>query len=85
MDFLSFSAHKFHGPKGVGGLFIRSGVQISPLLHGGEQMGGKRAGTVNVAGMVGMGLAMELAMNALDLELHQVRELRDRLEDGLLV
>lgn len=48
-------------------------------------MGGKRAGTVNVAGMVGMGLAMELAMNALDLELHQVRELRDRLEDGLLV
>ncbi len=84
VDFLSFSAHKFHGPKGVGGLFIRGGLKIPPLLHGGEQMGGKRAGTVNVAGMIGMGLAMELAVDSLDYELSEVRRLRDRLEDTIL-
>lgn len=84
VDFLSFSAHKFHGPKGVGGLFIREGVAVPPLLHGGEQMGGKRAGTINVAGMVGMGLAMELAVDSLGYELSEVRRLRDRLEDAIL-
>ena len=84
VDFLSFSAHKFHGPKGVGGLFIRSGVKIPPLLHGGEQMGGRRAGTVNVGGMVGMGLAMELAVANLGYEASEVRRLRDRLEDAIL-
>ena len=84
VDFLSFSAHKFHGPKGVGGLFIRGGVKIPPLLHGGEQMGGKRAGTVNVGGMVGMGLAMELAVANLGYELTEVRRLRNRLEDAIL-
>ncbi len=84
VDFLSFSAHKFHGPKGVGGLFIRRGVTLPPLLHGGEQMGGKRAGTVNVGGMVGMGLAMELAVAGLPYELGEVRRLRDRLEDAIL-
>ena len=62
VDFLSFSAHKFHGPKGVGGLYVREGRSLPPLLHGGEQMSGQRAGTVNVAGLVGMGLAMELAV-----------------------
>ena len=65
VDFLSFSAHKFHGPKGVGGLYVREGVKITPLLHGGEQMGGRRGGTVNVAFLVGMGLAMELAVEGL--------------------
>lgn len=82
-DFLTFSAHKFHGPKGVGGLYIRKGRRLEPLLHGGEQMGGKRAGTVNTAGMVGMGLAMELAVRNLDYEQREVRRLRDRLEDGI--
>ncbi len=82
-DFLTFSAHKFHGPKGVGGLFIREGRNLTPLLHGGEQMGGRRAGTVNVAFMVGMGLAMELAVEALDFEDLKVRVLRDRLEDAI--
>jgi cysteine desulfurase len=82
-DFLTFSAHKFHGPKGVGGLFIRSGVSIEPLLHGGEQMGGRRAGTVNTAGLIGMGLAMELAAQNLEYEDREVRRLRDRLEDGI--
>jgi cysteine desulfurase len=84
VDFLSFSAHKFHGPKGVGGLYIRSGVPITPLLHGGEQMGGKRAGTINVGGLVGMGLAMELAVQALPYEGSVVRSQRDRLEDAVL-
>jgi cysteine desulfurase len=84
VDFLTFSAHKFHGPKGVGGMYIRRGVRIPPLLHGGEQMSGKRAGTVNTAGLVGMGLAMELAVRSLDYEKTAVRALRDKLEDALL-
>ncbi len=84
VDFLTFSAHKFHGPKGVGGLFIRKGVSLPPLLHGGEQMGGKRAGTVNVPYLVGMGLAMELAVDNLAFEKSEVRRLRDRLEDAIL-
>jgi cysteine desulfurase len=83
VDFLTLSAHKFHGPKGVGGLYIREGRSLPPLLHGGEQMGGKRAGTVNTAGLVGMGLAMELAVQHLDFENTEVRRLRDRLEDGI--
>lgn len=83
VDFLSFSAHKFHGPKGVGGLYVRGGVTLNPLLHGGEQMGGRRGGTVNVAFLVGMGLAMELAVQGLAYEWAEVRRLRDRLEDAL--
>ena len=82
-DYLTFSAHKFHGPKGVGGLFVRKGAPMEPLLHGGEQMGNLRAGTVNVPGFIGMGLAMELAVSQLDRELTQVRALRDRLEDAM--
>lgn len=83
-DYLTFSAHKFHGPKGVGGLFVRKGRELTPLLHGGEQMGGRRAGTVNVAFMAGMGLAMEFAVEALEFEATRVKELRDRLEDAIL-
>ena len=83
-DFLTFSAHKFHGPKGIGGLFIRKGHALTPLLHGGEQMGGLRAGTVNVAFLVGMGLAMEMAVDALKFEDTRVRSLRDKLEDAIL-
>ena len=84
VDFLSFSAHKFHGPKGVGGLYVRHGSKITPLLHGGEQMGGRRGGTVNVAFLVAMGLAMELAVEDLPREQSEVRRLRDRLEDAVL-
>jgi len=84
VDFLSFSAHKFHGPKGVGGLFVREGVTIVPLLHGGEQMGGKRAGTINAGGLVGMGLAMDLAVQSLPYESREVRRQRDRLEEAIL-
>ena len=84
VDYLTFSAHKFHGPKGAGGLYIRNGATLPPLLHGGEQMGGHRAGTVDVAGMVGMAKAMELAVDSLDYEECEVRRLRDKLEDALL-
>lgn len=84
VDYLSFSAHKFHGPKGVGGLFVRQGRKLTPLLHGGEQMGGRRGGTVNVAFLVAMGLAMELAVEDLPREQTEVRRLRDRLEDALV-
>ncbi len=84
VDFLSFSAHKFHGPKGVGGLYIRDSKALTPLLHGGEHMGGRRSGTLNVAGIVGMGKAMELADKYMDYEYKEVKRLRDKLEDAIL-
>jgi cysteine desulfurase len=84
VDFLTFSAHKFHGPKGIGGLFIRQGLKLTPLIHGGEQMGGKRAGTINVPYLIGMGLAMEMAVDNLPYEASAVRRLRDKLEDAIL-
>ncbi len=84
VDFMSFSAHKFHGPKGVGGLYIRDGHPLTSLLHGGEHMGGRRSGTLNVAGIVGMGKAMELADYYLRFEEENVRRLRDKLEDAIL-
>jgi len=84
VDFLSFSAHKFHGPKGVGGLYIRDSKKLTPLLHGGEHMGGRRSGTLNVPYIVGMGEALELANKFIDVENLHVRRLRDKLEDALL-
>jgi cysteine desulfurase len=84
IDFMSFSAHKFHGPKGVGALYIKAPNRLTPLFHGGEQMGGKRAGTVDVAGIVGIGEAMELAVNSLEFENTTVKKLRDKLESALL-
>ncbi|SFV90532.1 Cysteine desulfurase [hydrothermal vent metagenome] len=84
VDYLTFSAHKFHGPKGVGALYIKKGRELTPCLHGGSQMGGYRSGTLNVPGIVGMGKAMEAAVDALDFEMSEVRELRDMLEDALL-
>lgn len=86
VDLMSFSAHKFHGPKGVGGLYIKKGLNLSPFMHGGEQMDGRRAGTVDVASMIGMGKAMHLATNtmALAYEINHVGMLRDRLENAIL-
>jgi cysteine desulfurase len=83
VDYLTFSAHKFHGPKGVGGLYVKKGKTLPNLLHGGEQMGGKRAGTLNVAYIVGMGLAMRQAANHVEKMNTDVRRLRDKLEDAL--
>lgn len=84
VDFLSFSAHKFHGPKGVGGLYIRQAVELTPLFHGGEHMRGRRSGTLNVASIVGMGEAIRLADEFLEYELDVVLKLRDYLEDSLI-
>ncbi len=83
-DFMSFSAHKFHGPKGVGALYIRDSQALTPLLHGGEQMGGRRSGTLNVPGIIGMGKAIEMATEHLEETMAKVRAKRDRLEDALL-
>jgi cysteine desulfurase len=84
VDYLTFSAHKFHGPKGIGALYIKKGRELIPLLHGGSQMGGYRSGTLNVAGIVGMGKAMEQAVDSLDYEMTEIREMRDAFEDELL-
>ncbi|MFA6196525.1 MAG: NifS family cysteine desulfurase [Sulfurimonas sp.] len=83
VDYLTFSAHKFHGPKGIGGLYVKKGKELPNLLHGGEQMGGKRAGTLNVAYIVGMGLAMKQAVNHVAKMDTDVRRLRDKLEDAI--
>ncbi len=83
-DYITFSAHKFHGPKGIGGLYIRGGNSIIPLIHGGEQMAGLRAGTINTPYFIGMGKAMELAAANLEYENTEVRRLRDKLEDAIL-
>lgn len=79
VDLLSFSAHKFHGPKGIGGLYIRKGLALPPLLHGGEHMGGHRSGTLNVPYIIGMGEAMRLANEHMEYELTEVARLRDKL------
>lgn len=77
---LSLSAHKFHGPRGAGALFVRPGMGLPPLLSGGGQEGGRRAGTENVPGIVGMGAAAELAAAARPVEMPRVAALRDGFE-----
>ncbi|EHO84681.1 cysteine desulfurase NifS [Eubacterium infirmum F0142] len=83
VDFLSMSAHKIYGPKGVGGLYIRRGAKLGTLIFGGGQESGKRAGTENVAGIVGFGKAAELAMNGLDEHIKHSTEIRNYLADKL--
>lgn len=83
VDAMSFAAHKFHGPKGVGAIFVRRGVRIRPLIIGGPQERSRRGGTENVPGIVGMGTAAELAVKSLA-EMSRVAELRDRLEQQIL-
>jgi cysteine desulfurase len=84
VDFVSMSAHKFHGPKGIGALYIRNSQALSPLLNGGEHMGGRRSGTLNVPYIVGMGKAIELATENIEEKMASIRAKRDRLEDALL-
>ncbi len=84
VDFVSMSAHKFHGPKGIGALYIKNSQELSPLLNGGEHMGGRRSGTLNVPYIVGMGKALEIATENIEEKMASIRAKRDRLEEALL-
>ena len=84
VDLLSISAHKFYGPKGVGAMWIRRGVRLQAPLTGGKQERSRRAGTENVAGIAGMGVAAREAIAKMDSEATRLAALRDRLEDGIL-
>ncbi|MBW1645431.1 MAG: cysteine desulfurase NifS [Deltaproteobacteria bacterium] len=84
IDLLSLSGHKLHAPKGIGALYIRRGTKFSPFLVGGHQEKGRRAGTENVPGIIGLGRGCELAAANLEAENTRVRALRDRLESELL-
>ena len=84
IDMLGISGHKLHAPKGVGALYIKKGIMLTPLVIGGHQEFGKRAGTENVTSIVGLGVAADLAVDALKEENTTVRALRDKLEKGLL-
>ena len=84
IDALSLSGHKFYGPKGIGALYIRKGVRVPPLIHGGAQERGRRAGTENLAGIVGLGAAIELATAHLAESAERLTRLRDKLIAGIL-
>jgi cysteine desulfurase len=84
VDLLTISGHKFHGPKGIGALYVRRGVAFPPFIIGGHQEKNRRAGTENVAGIVGMGEAAGLMQQHLAQESEEIRKLRDQLEEGLL-
>ena len=84
IDLLGISGHKFHAPKGVGALYVKPDVRLTPLINGGHQERGLRAGTENVPYIVALGKAAELAQDALQFELTEVKRLRDRLEEGIM-
>lgn len=84
IDMLSFSAHKFHGPKGIGGLYVRKGIRLSPLIEGGAQERGLRAGTENVAAIVGMAAALKEQVENMDKNAEKLKKMRDRLMDSVL-
>ncbi len=83
VDMLSLSAHKFHGPKGVGMLYIKNGIRIDNLIHGGGQERGKRAATENLAGTAGLCKALEIAVSNLDANVAHMKKMRDRLIKGI--
>jgi cysteine desulfurase len=84
VDYLTMSGHKIYGPKGVGALYVRSGAPLFPLIHGGHQENGFRAGTYNNIGILGYGKAAELAKQNLEAYGREIRALRNQLRDGLL-
>lgn len=83
VDFLSFSGHKFYGPRGVGCLYVRDGSNFHPLLHGGHHERNRRASTENLAGIVGLSKALELAVSEMAEENEKLSKLRDRLQSGI--
>jgi cysteine desulfurase len=83
VDLLSFSANQFNGPSGVGGLYIRKGTNLSPLLDGGGQENNRRAGTENLTGIIGMGVAAEIARREMESRVKHVKKLKERLIKGL--
>ena len=83
VDMLSISAHKFHGPKGVGMLYIKNGTRIDNLIHGGGQERGKRAATENLAGIAGLAKALDIAVADIDKNMSHMKEMRDRLIAGI--
>ncbi len=84
VDLLSVSGHKFYGPKGAGALWVKRGVRLSPFLAGGKQERNRRAGTENVPGVIGMGVAATRALEKMGAEAPRLSALRNRLEDGIL-
>jgi len=84
IDLLSISGHKLHAPKGVGALYVRKGTRLAPYMLGGHQESGRRAGTENVPGIVGLGKACELAAKNIEQENHRIKYLRDKLETAIL-
>ena len=84
LDMLSLSGHKLHAPKGIGILYVRKGTRFYPYMLGGHQERGRRAGTENVASIIGLGKACELALKNIEQEIIHVRRLRDKLENALL-
>ncbi len=84
VDMLSLSGHKFHGPKGVGALYVRTGIKLDNVIHGGAQEKGKRAGTENLPGIVGLGEAITLATKNLEEKNMRIMQMRDRLIENLL-
>lgn len=84
LDLLSLSGHKFYGPKGVGALYVKKGVKFFPLFHGGGHERGRRSGTENVAGIVGLGEAAQIAKLEMEDDQRRIRSLRDRLEAGII-
>ena len=83
LDYLTMSAHKIYGPKGIGALYVRKGAPLYPLIHGGHQEDGKRAGTYNNLGILGFGKAAELALRNVEKYGREISALRDRLREGL--
>ncbi|HHT9107958.1 MAG TPA: cysteine desulfurase family protein, partial [Candidatus Wunengus sp. YC64] len=84
IDVLSMSANQFNGPSGIGALYLREGVRILPFMEGGIQEGGRRAGTENIVGIVGMGKAAELAKVEMSQRMNKIQNLRNQLRDGIM-
>ncbi|MEW6615852.1 MAG: cysteine desulfurase NifS [Thermodesulfobacteriota bacterium] len=84
IDLLSLSGHKLYGPKGIGCLYVKKGTSLVPLIHGGHQEGGMRAGTENIPGIVGLGKACEIASRDMGFQVKRITKLRDRLYEGII-